>query len=312
MRLDHVAGHPTKPMADFPARPHSNGRTGRTRHGENHRLAACIGMTDWDDAFSNMSYVPGSATLPEQWAAEAAAYRASAVSVEQDIMYGDAPRARLDLVWPDGPPKGLAVFVHGGYWMRLAKSDWTHVAQGARARGWAVALPSYTLAPEARIGAMTRQIGAAIGVAAARVAGPVRLAGHSAGGHLVARMLCADTPLAPAVLARLQHVLSISGLHDLRPLLRTRLNDTLHLDAAEARTESAALQTPVPGARLTAWVGGGERPEFIRQARLLALIWQGCDADTRCVVDSAHHHFSVLDGLKDPASAICGAFLGAD
>src|SRR3546814_5563195 len=48
-------------------------------------------------------------------------------------------------------PAGLAVFVHGGYWMAFDKSSWSHLAAGAVARGWAVALPSYTLCPEARI-----------------------------------------------------------------------------------------------------------------------------------------------------------------
>ena len=52
----------------------------------------------------------------------------------------------------DGP---LVVFVHGGYWLRFHRDIWSHFAQGLTARGWAVAMPSYTLAPEARIAAMT-------------------------------------------------------------------------------------------------------------------------------------------------------------
>jgi arylformamidase len=63
---------------------------------------------------------------------------------------------------------------------------------------------------------------------------------------------------------RLAHVLSISGLHDLRPLRATAMNDTLGIDAAEARAESPALLDPLPGTRLTAWVGAAERPEFLR------------------------------------------------
>ena len=265
---------------------------------------------DWDDAFANMAHVAGSDALPAHWAGEAAAYRASGVNVEEDIAYGDAPREKLDIVWPETPPKGLAVFVHGGYWMRLCKSDWTQFAEGARARGWAVALPSYTLAPEARISEITRQISAAISVAAERVSGPVRLSGHSAGGHLVSRMICDDSPLAPDVVDRIEHVLSISGLHDLRPLLNTAMNDVLRLDMGEATAESAALHRPIGTASVTAWVGGGERPEFIRQSHLLAMMWDGLGADARPVIDSVHHHFSVIEGLKDPASAICQDFLG--
>lgn len=267
-------------------------------------------MTDWDDAFANMAHVPGSGALPERWANDAAAYRASGVKVETDIAYGDAPREKLDIVWPDDTPKGLAVFVHGGYWMRLSKSDWTHYAEGARARGWAVALPSYTLTPDIRIAGITAQIGRALTVAAERVAGPIHLSGHSAGGHLVTRMICDDTPLPPNVLARIEHTLSISGLHDLRPLMKTAMNDTLHLDAAEAMAESAVLHSPAGTPRVTAWVGGGERPEFIRQARILAAIWQGLDAQTACLVDGDHNHFTVIEGLRQADSAITRMLVG--
>ncbi|MCV6591585.1 MAG: alpha/beta hydrolase [Silicimonas sp.] len=263
---------------------------------------------DWDQAYDNMSHVAGSAALPAHWAAEAAAYRAGGVSVEEDIPYGAGERQKLDIVWPEGTPRGLAVFVHGGYWMRLYKSDWTQFAEGARARGWAVAIPGYTLAPEARIAQITCEIRDAVDCAAGRVAGPIRLAGHSAGGHLVSRLVCED--VTPDCADRIDHVLSVSGLHDLRPLRRTRMNDTLRLDAAEARAESPALCTPRPGTRLTAWAGGGERPEFIRQAQALDQIWGGFDTRTRAHVDGLHHHFSVIEGLKDPASQITQAFVG--
>lgn len=267
-------------------------------------------IKDWDDAFANMAYIPGSDALPDQWIAQAKAYRDSGVRVQQDIPYGDHPREVFDLIWPDLTPKGLMVFIHGGYWMRLDKSYWSHLAQGARANGWAVCLPSYTLAPEARITAMTAQIGAAITQAAARVSGPIRICGHSAGGHLASRMACQDTPLPPAVLARVAHTVSISGLHDLRPLLHTTLNDTLHLDEEEAFTQSAALQRPATATPVTTWVGGAERPEFIRQSQLLAQMWEGLDVPTACVIAPDQHHFSVIEGLSDPNDPLTQCILG--
>lgn len=267
---------------------------------------------DWDDAYANGAHVPGSEALPDLWAAAAATYRESGINIETDISYGAHPREKYDLIWPDGTPKGLAVFVHGGYWMRFDKSFWTEFGEGARASGWAVCLPSYTLAPEARISDITRQIGAAITSASARVVGPVHLAGHSAGGHLVARMICAGGPLDHTVRGRIEHVASISGLHDLRPLLRTRLNETLRIDEAEALRESAALLRPAVSAPLTCWVGGAERPEFIRQSHLLANIWEGLDANPSCVIEDHHDHFTIIEGLKDPHSPLTRRFLLSD
>ncbi len=266
-------------------------------------------MTNWDTAFDNMGHVAGSAELPAFWAERAQAYRSTTPGIETDIPYGAHPREKFDLVLPEGSPKGLVVFVHGGYWMRLDKSYWTDLAEGPRAKGWAVCLPSYTLAPEARISHMTEQIAKAIQTAAARVDGPVRIAGHSAGGHLVSRMICDDTPLPRSTLDRIQMCLSISGLHDLRPLLNTKMNETLCLDMEEATRESAVLHRCVDGVLFHAWTGGGERPEFIRQAKLLDMMWSGLGVESKCTIDGDHHHFSVIEGLKSEDADITQALI---
>ncbi|MHC2579280.1 arylformamidase [Bradyrhizobium diazoefficiens] len=269
-------------------------------------------MRDWDDAYANSAHIPGSDKMPAQWAERAAPYRAGLKEFRADIAYGAGERQRFDLVLPDGDSKGLVVFVHGGYWMRFDKSAWTDLAEGARHQGWTVALPSYTLTPAARVSDITAEITAAIATAASLVAGPIRLAGHSAGGHLVTRMLCDDSRLESAVYNRIAGTLSISGLHDLRPLLKTKMNETLRMTMEEATLESAALHLPRGHSPVTAWVGGGERPEFIRQSDLLANVWTGFDVPTRLVVEPALNHFTVIDGLKDPSSQITARLIGLD
>lgn len=263
--------------------------------------------SDWDDAYANGAYIENSGSYVEHWERASERFREEMLAAnraELDLAYGDAQREKLDLFMPEGTPKGLFVFVHGGYWLSFDKSAWSHLAAGPIARGWAVAMPSYTLAPEARISTMTQQIGAAVLYAATKVKGPIRIAGHSAGGHLVSRMMCADTPLSKEVQARLNHVISISGLHDLRPLLNTRMNDGLQLDLAEARAESAALREPLAGVDLTCWVGAEERPEFLRQNQLLANIWTGLGVDTDAVEVPYKHHFNVIADLEEADSEL--------
>lgn len=267
--------------------------------------------TNWDDAFANLAYIPGSKTLLADTAAEAAAYRKCGVRMEIGKPYGDAPREVLDLIWPDGAPKGLVIFIHGGYWRATDPSYWTHYAEGARANGWAVCFAGYDLAPDVSITQITQQIGRAITAAAKHAPGPICLAGHSAGGHLVARMCCEDSPVDDAIWMRVQHCLSISGVHDLRPLLLTQMNDDLDLSISEAEAESPVLHAPRRGTSLTAWVGGGERPEFLRQTAMLPMVWKGLSVLTRHVVDGDYHHFSVLDGLRDPRSPITQAMIGS-
>lgn len=221
--------------------------------------------------------------------------------------YSDKPRNRFDLFLPEGAPKGLVVFVHGGFWIALDNSYWSHYARGAVERGYAVAMPMYTLAPENRIADITAEIGKAIEAAAREIGGPIRLIGHSAGGHLVTRMISATSPLPEAVRSRIANVVSLSGVHDLRPLLTTKMNEKQRIDRDEAYRESPALLEPMPDARVTCWVGAGERSEFIRQNALLASIWKGLGAETDVVEEPDRHHFNVLDGMEDAAHPMMDA-----
>lgn len=268
-------------------------------------------ITDWDDAYANGAYIAGAADYPTRWAAASASFRDGlGARAETNLPYGPGARQRLDLFHPEREPEGLVVFIHGGYWRAFDKSVWSWLAAGALARGWAVALPSYTLAPEARIAAITQEIGRAVAFAARRVAGPVRLTGHSAGGHLAARMIAEGGPLPDDVAARVARVVSISGVHDLRPLLRTAMNADLRLDAAEAAAESPALLAPVPGAQLLCVAGAEERPEFRRQNALLASIWRGLGAETAAEEEAGRHHFDVIDALAEPESRLVAGLLG--
>lgn len=266
-------------------------------------------VTDWDDAYENGGNIPGGADYPAAWVAPSAEFRGSA-NARLDQAYGDGARHLYDLFLPDAEPKGLFVFVHGGYWMALDKSYWSHLAAGALAQGWAVAMPSYDLCPDVSIAQITAQIGAAITHAAGQVDGPIVLSGHSAGGHLVTAMMCDDSPLGDDIRTRLAHVLSISGLHDLRPMLRTKRNEALQLDDQSAAANSPALKHPLPHVRLTTWVGGGERHEFLRQSALLSNIWHGLGCVTEDIVAPDRHHFNVIDDLADPDSAMMRHVLG--
>ena len=249
---------------------------------------------DWEDAFANALHIPNGNDYPARWTTAAHAFRATAMG-QIDLAYGESPRERLDLFLPPQTPRGLIVFIHGGFWLAFDKSSWSHLAAGPLSLGWAVAMPSYTLAPKARITEITCQIARAISYAANLVDGPIRLSGHSAGGHLATRMICDDSPLSDGTLKRIDKTLSISGVHDLRPLQLHSMNASLQLDTQEARTQSPALRSVLPDIDVTAWVGAAERPEFLRQSALLAEAWS-----IPLITDPARHHFDVIEGLIDP------------
>jgi arylformamidase len=247
-----------------------------------------------DRAYQNGAFIAGGDAFAARWQAEAATFRAAQGAFARlEQAYGPHPRHQFDLFRPAGPPRGLVIFVHGGYWRAFDKDSWSHLAAGPVGHGWAVAIPSYRLAPEAGLPAIREDVALAVAQAMRLVEGPVVLTGHSAGGHLVARL--AQTGAAGA---RLRRVVPISPLADLRPLCRTAMNADLKIDAAVARTESPALLAP-PGVAAHVVVGGSERPAFLWQARTLSEAW-ACDWS----VLPGRHHFDVIDGLGDPASGL--------
>ncbi|MCB6176905.1 alpha/beta hydrolase [Rhodobacter sp. Har01] len=255
---------------------------------------------DPDRDYANGAFIAGGEAYPARWAAEAAAFRAAvATRARLGLPHGPDDRQRFDLFLPEGAPQGCVVFVHGGYWMAFGREVWSHLAAGPLARGWAVALPSYTLAPQARISAITLEIAAACRAVAALVPGPLVVAGHSAGGHLAARMGCAD------IAAPVARVVPISPLAELGPLMATRMNATLRIDPAEAAAESPARLALRPGTSAHVWVGAAERPAFLWQARVLAEEW-ACP----WTVAPDRHHFDVIDALADPGSDLVATLIG--
>ncbi|MCF2904902.1 alpha/beta fold hydrolase [Octadecabacter sp. CECT 8868] len=244
-----------------------------------------------DQAYANSAYIPDGESYYERWDAAAKAFRAQQSATR--------PNETGEIYAPKGPLRGTVIIVHGGYWLAGSPSMFSHLAAGAISAGFAVALPSYTLAPAARIGDMTQQIAASIDEIAAAIEGPIYLVGHSAGGHLVARMACTD--MTANWSHRVRRMMAISPIGDLAPLRDTTMNDTLGISEDEALRESPIhhKRQDIP---FTVWVGAEERPAFIDQAMGLSRVWD-CDL----TIEAGKHHFDVIEGLESPISPMMRA-----
>ncbi len=255
-------------------------------------------MTD-PTAYDNADFIPDGHSYFDRWAAAAETFRAQYPAPLQrcDRAYGAGGRQRYDLFLPEGTPNGLFFFIHGGFWRLSGREDWSHLAEGALGNGWAVALPSYPLAPDARISEITRSIVLALEAAARNVPGPILVGGHSAGGHLAMRMVCPDVGLSAAVASRIRGVQPISPLADLTPLVMLPMNATLRIDAEEAERESP-ISYPEPACAVAIEVGAAERPAFIDQSIRMADHWLKAEL----TISENRHHFDILDPLCDPES----------
>ena len=265
--------------------------------------------TDYEAEYNNRARVPEHPEIFARWAREAEDYRAEAMKerrAELGLQYGDTPRQTIDLFSPKRAAEApLALFIHGGYWRSLDPSMFSQAARGANAHGIAVAVAGYDLCPEVTIAEIIDQIRHACLFLWLRTGRRMMVYGHSAGGHLAAAMLATDWrglyPKTPADLVPAAY--SISGLFDLTPLLQVSMASDLHLDGGSARASSPLFwPPPAAGRAFDAAAGALESGEFLRQSRLIAEAWGKAGVKTRYEEIAGTNHFTVVDGLSDPAS----------
>ena len=247
---------------------------------------------DLEREYNNRARVPENPGIMAGWASDSAAYRET--KPPRVVRYGEGERHTLDLFEAgDGP---AVMYVHGGYWQALDKSYHSIHARGLNAHGVTVAVPSYDLCPNVRIGDIVENIRAAVNALARETGRDVIVSGHSAGGHLAACILATEASV-PAAYA-------ISGVFELAPLIATSLNSALRLDEAEAASLSPLLWPAPEGKVLDAVVGGAESGEFLRQSASIVRVWGEDGATTRYEEIEDANHFTVIAPLADPNSAM--------
>jgi arylformamidase len=270
---------------------------------------------DFEAEYDNRARVPEHPAIMEGWQAQAARYRSERSQAGKAVLgrvYGASPRSHLDMFHPDTPRPDvpIIVFIHGGYWRALDRSDFSHLAAGANAHGFSVAMPSYELCPDVALATIIEQVRHCCLCLWRKHKRRLLLCGHSAGGHLTATTLAFDWSAhgAPADLAVAG--LSISGLFDLEPLLHTSVNEDLRLDTEAARAASPVNITPPPGRVLHASVGAEESGEFRRQSRLICSVWAKKGATTQYEAVEGANHFTIIAPLAEKDSALTRQLVG--
>lgn len=252
---------------------------------------------DLEAEYNNRARVPEHPAIIASWAADSVAYRET--NPPRLVRYGDGERHTFDLFDVGAGP--AVMFIHGGYWQALDKTFFSHMARGLNALGISVAVPSYDLCPNVRVGDIVEQMRAACAALHAEINAPVIASGHSAGGHLAACLLATEAHV-PAAYA-------ISGLFELKPLVPTSINVTMRMDDDEAESLSP-LSWPAPESKaLDAVVGGAEASEYLRQSAAIVEAWGAEGVETRYEAIADANHFTVIAPLADPQSAMCARIL---
>ncbi len=264
-----------------------------------------------EDQYNNRARVPEHAQHFERWARESLQVRRTQ-PCKLDIAYGPTPGQTLDVFPSDHVRSPVVVFIHGGYWRSLDKSDHSFVAPSLTQAGACVVVVNYDLCPAVTIPDISVQMVRALAWCwqnIARCGGDPRrisVAGHSAGGHLAAMMLACyfndfDRSLPSDLVTR---ALSISGLFELEPLRHTpSLQAALRLTPEDARRASPALFPPPRLGQLASVVGGKESLEFLRHNELIRQAWGPARVPV-CEALPGLNHFSVLESMAQPGERL--------
>jgi arylformamidase len=260
---------------------------------------------DLEKEYNNRRRVPDWPEIAERWQMLSSGYRL-ATRARLDLSYGPGPRHRYDLFPVEAADAPLAVYIHGGYWQRGERKDYSFVARELNAKGISVALPTYSLCPEVTVMDIVAELQTFLAALWAETNKHPVVVGHSAGGHLTAAMVATDWSKIPGVPADLVRAgYAISGLFDLPPLVGTTINDLVKMTAQSARTASPLFWPPPPKSRrFVAAVGEEEGSEYHRQASDIAEAWSLAGVDARCVEIVGTNHFTIVDELNTPSSVM--------
>lgn len=247
--------------------------------------------------YNNRALVPEHGQHLAHWASASAEARA-VLACELDVPYGADASETLDVfpAYRSNHQAPVLIFLHGGYWRSLDKSDHSFIAPAFVQAGVCVVVPNYALCPAVTVTHIGQQMVRATAWVQQHIAqwggDPQRivLVGHSAGGQLAALLLAQQPALVRAAV-------SISGLFDLEPLRHTPfLQEALRLTAEEVRACSPIHHPAPEGRPLWAVVGGRESDEFLRQNQLIQSTW-GKSAVPQAIALDGLNHFSILDSL---------------
>lgn len=218
--------------------------------------------------------------------------------------YGEDARETIDFFPATRPNAPLFLWMHGGYWRRMSKNEFSFVAPPLVEAGAAVAVVNYPLAPgptlDEIVDSVRRAYTYALGHAGDLNADPAKvfLGGHSVGAQLAAMVAAAY---------EVRGLLTLSGLYDLEPLRSTHINEGIAMDTATAARNSPIHQPPLGEPSLAIATGEHEQAAFHLQQRRYLAAWRSWGHEAREIEAAGHNHFTIVLELADRCSRISAA-----
>jgi arylformamidase len=249
---------------------------------------------------------PDAASLYETFCARESEEAREDLVHHLDVPFGPTLAEHVDL-YPAVEDAPVLIYVHGGFWALRTSKEFGFVARGPVSEGVATVVTNYALCPAVTIDEIVRQTRAAVAwtYENARSFGGdperIHVAGHSAGGHLVAMLLATDWGGDYGLPAEvIKSATVISGL----------LQPKVQLTWDQVRRNSPILHVPAAAPPILVAYGEDETDEFKRQSEGFLGAWKENGLSGERLVLAGKNHYDVIDGFLDPASPLHSGISG--
>jgi len=268
-----------------------------------------------DEQYNVRAGIPDYLDIFERWAVTSREVR-DASHVLENVHYGSEDAQALDFFPARTPGGPLLVFIHGGYWQSLDKSDFSYLAAPYIRNDINVAVLNYRLAPKVGMDDIVADNRSALiwlhrnAAKLAFDADQMFLSGHSAGGHLTALLAGTDWSSYGLPAGIIKGGCAISGLYDLEPIRLCYLNKIVGLTPEQVELFSPVKNLPVSNIPVILTVGGEESGEYHRLQQQYSEALENNGTVVKIVSQSDGHHFDAVDRFADENHRLFQAMSG--
>ena len=275
---------------------------------------ASLGIDELESNFTPLYAVPDNEAYIDRGVAQSRRIR-DTLKCTLDVAYGDTPLQNLDIFHSGNEAAPIVVFIHGGYWYSLDKSDYSFVAGPLTANGADVVLINYDLCPAVTLDVVVSQCMKAIAWVyrnLAVVGGGRRrifVSGNSAGAHLAAMALSHDWTSEQLPPDLISGAFCVTGIYDVRPVPLIKANELIGLTTDVALRNSPMFMRPTTRSPVLVTVGASETKGWINQSIDYAGVLRRHDVPVDVLLAPGQNHFSIAESLGNRDSAVVEAII---
>ncbi|KAH8356798.1 kynurenine formamidase [Drosophila serrata] len=228
--------------------------------------------------------------------------------IVENLRYGEGRRV-VDVFSDNNTPNQspLFVFVHGGYWQMLDKSNSCSIVGPLVRQGFRVAVMDYNLCPSVTLEKLMTEFSQFLEwifrYAELTHVMEITFAGHSAGAHLLARILNSPDVVSPQRSQMCWALIFMCGVYDLRELYNLESvnpKNILGLDGRKAEGLSPMLWTYTNvgswrSTRIHVVVAEHDSGTFIGQSRRFSEVLSNAGFHTTFKVFAKYDHFDIIE-----------------